>query len=77
MFKNSLKKFALYPMEIVNNCPSLHNQATNSDRSLCANSNQVNTASGQIAAVCILQRQRYEYSKSQHGAILGCLIIKK
>ena len=46
MFKNSLKKFALYPMEIVNNCPSLHNQATNSDRSLCANSTQVNTASG-------------------------------
>ena len=52
--KNSLKKFALYPMETVNKCPSLHNQATNSDRSLCANSSQVNTASGQIAALCVL-----------------------
>ena len=32
------QKFALYPMEIVKNSPSLHYQATNSDRSLCANS---------------------------------------
>ena len=48
------QKIALYLMEIVNNCPSLHNQATNSDRSLCANSTQVNTASGQIAALCVL-----------------------
>ena len=32
MFKNSLKKIALYPMEIVNNCQSLHYQATISDR---------------------------------------------
>ena len=54
MLRNSVKKFALYPMEIVNNCPSLHNQATSSDRSLCANSTKVNTASGQIAAPCVL-----------------------
>ena len=54
MFKNSLKKFALYPMKIVNNCPSLHYQATNSDRSLCANSSQVNTASGQIVAEMVI-----------------------
>ena len=71
------QKFVLYPLEIVNNCPSLHYQATNSDRSLCANSTQVNTASGQIAALCVLSRQRNEYSKSQHGATLDCLIIKK
>ena len=48
------QKFALYPMEIVNNCPSLNKQATNIDRSLCANSTQINTASGQIAALCVL-----------------------
>ena len=71
------QKIALYPMEIVNNCPSLHYQATNSDRSFRANSTQVNTASGQIAALCVLKRQRKKYSKSQHGATMGCLIIKK
>ena len=48
------QKYALYPMEIVNNSPSLHYQATNSDHSLGANSTQVNTASGQIAALCVL-----------------------
>ena len=48
------QKIALNPMEIVNNCPSLHYQATNNDRSLCANNTQVNTASGQIAALCVL-----------------------
>ena len=64
MFKNSLKKFALYPMEIVNNCPSLHYQATNSVRSLCANSTQVNTASGQIAPLRSIEAKKLTFKIS-------------